>query len=160
MNAKQRLSKPAVWSMGAIAVAAVGVAAYFGLPALGVGGPDQVPAAVLVAEGEPVYAEFCASCHGVDLEGQPDWRTPLPTGGLPAPPHDETGHTWHHPDQLLFAITKFGGQQGAPAGFQSNMPAFGDRLTDREINAVLAFIRSRWPVSIQGRQQRLSERAR
>ena len=27
---------------------------------------------------------------------------------LPAPPHNETGHTWHHPDEMLFAITKYG----------------------------------------------------
>ena len=115
--------------------------------------------AALAAEGEPIYAEYCAACHGANLEGQPNWRSPLPTGGLPAPPHDETGHTWHHPDQLLFEITKYGGQAVAPAGFQSNMPAFGDQLTDQQISAVLAFIRSRWPRSIQDRQRRLTERA-
>lgn len=114
----------------------------------------------LVVEGAPLYAQHCASCHGANLEGQPNWRSQLPTGGLPAPPHDETGHTWHHPDRQLFEITKFGGQALAPAGFQSNMPAFGDRLSDRQIAAILAFIRSRWPQTIQDRQRRLSERAR
>lgn len=159
MKTRPKLSKPALWGAAAIVIAAVGGGAYLGISAVVGDGGREVPAAALIAEGEPLYAEFCASCHGANLEGQPNWRTPLPTGGLPAPPHDETGHTWHHADQLLFTITKFGGQQGAPAGFQSNMPAFGDRLSDRDINAALAFIKSRWPASIQARQQRLSQRA-
>ena len=32
----------------------------------------------------------------------------------------------------------------APQGYASDMPAFGDRLSDDEIWAVLAFIKSRW----------------
>ena len=158
MKAGRPPGRPVHWIVGG-GVAVIGIAAYFGIALLPGAENDGPTDAMLAAEGERIYAEFCASCHGADLEGQPNWRTPLPTGGLPAPPHDETGHTWHHPDQLLFNITKFGGQQGAPAGFQSNMPAFGDRLTDREIKAALAFIRSRWPITIQGRQRRLSERA-
>lgn len=107
----------------------------------------------LVALGADVYAEHCASCHGAELEGESDWQRFLPDGGLPAPPHDASGHTWHHPDVLLFGITKFGGQALAPAGFKSNMPAFGERLDDREIWAVLAFIKSRWPAEIRAAQQ-------
>ena len=41
------------------------------------------------------YQEYCASCHGVNLEGQANWRSRNQDGTLPAPPHDETGHTWH-----------------------------------------------------------------
>ena len=78
-----------------------------------------------VALGQQVYAARCASCHGANLEGQPNWQQELPTGGLPAPPHDETGHTWHHNDQSLFTTVMFGGQTTAPQGFKSNMPAFG-----------------------------------
>ena len=62
----------------------------------------------LVAHGETLYQQHCASCHGVDLEGQPNWRLRDENGFLPAPPHDASGHTWHHPDQMLFDITKFG----------------------------------------------------
>lgn len=98
-----------------------------------------------VALGERVYAQHCASCHGAKLEGQPNWRSRLPNGRLPAPPHDETGHTWHHADALLFAITKQGVVPPyAPAGYESDMPAFGRTLSDDEIWAVLAFIKSRW----------------
>jgi mono/diheme cytochrome c family protein len=98
-----------------------------------------------VALGERVYAQHCASCHGARLEGQPHWRSRLPNGRLPAPPHDATGHTWHHADALLFAITKQGlAPPYAPAGYESDMPAFGRTLSDDEIWAVLAFIKSRW----------------
>lgn len=95
--------------------------------------------------GETVYARQCASCHGTNLEGQPEWRRRLPNGRLPAPPHDESGHTWHHPDHVLFAITKNGlVAPHAPEGHESDMPAFGGKLSDAEIWAVLAYIKSRW----------------
>ena len=54
------------------------------------------------ADPASLYAENCASCHGAKLEGQPDWRSPGPDGVMPAPPHDRTGHTWHHGDGMLF----------------------------------------------------------
>ena len=97
-----------------------------------------------LALGERVYAEQCASCHGDNLEGQPDWQTPLPSGRLPAPPHDVSGHTWHHSDEELFAITK-GGMAAIVPDHESDMPAFGETLSDAEITAVLDFIKSTWP---------------
>ncbi|RBI72301.1 cytochrome c [Roseovarius sp. TE539] len=107
-----------------------------------------MPATVDIAQGEALYAQNCAACHGANLEGQPDWRTPDADGRLPAPPHDETGHTWHHPDRMLFQYTKLGGREAlARQGvkFDSGMPAFGDVLTDREIWNILAYIQSTWP---------------
>jgi Cytochrome c len=68
-----------------------------------------------VALGQQVYASFCTGCHGANLEGQPNWQKKLPLGNFPAPPHDETGHTWHHADQWLFEIVKYGGKYHAPA---------------------------------------------
>jgi mono/diheme cytochrome c family protein len=97
-----------------------------------------------VALGAKVYAENCAVCHGARLEGQPNWRQQLPNGRMPAPPHDEEGHTWHHTDELLFDITKNGLGKHAPPNYQSDMPAFGAKLSDDEIWAVLSFIASRW----------------
>ena len=100
------------------------------------------------AQGERLYGEYCASCHGANLEGQPNWQSAGEDGRFPAPPHDASGHTWHHSDALLFSYTKFGGQavmaeQGV--AFDSAMPGFGDRLSDRDIWDILAFIRSTWP---------------
>jgi len=101
--------------------------------------------AARVALGERVYVQHCASCHGAKLEGQPDWRRRLANDRLPAPPHDESGHTWHHPDSVLFAITKNGLVPPlAPQGYETDMPAFAGSLSDEEIWAVLAFIKSRW----------------
>lgn len=98
-----------------------------------------------VALGAKIYAQHCAACHGARLEGQPNWREKLPSGRMPAPPHDESGHTWHHPDAVLFGITKYGvTPKYAPPGYQSDMPGFGDRLSDDEIWAVLSFIQSHW----------------
>jgi len=108
-----------------------------------------------VVQGETLYATSCASCHGANLEGQANWRSPGPDGRLPAPPHDENGHTWHHSDQLLFDYTKLGGKAlmaQRDIEFDSGMPAFGDQLTDTEINNVLAYIKSTWPERVQTMQ--------
>ncbi|WP_170560114.1 c-type cytochrome [Ruegeria atlantica] len=106
-----------------------------------------------LSNGQNLYAEECASCHGVNLEGQPDWQTPDDNGVLPAPPHDETGHTWHHDNQLLFEYTRLGGEASLAArgvdGFASGMPGFGDALTDDDIWDILAYIRSTWPERVQ-----------
>ena len=61
--------------------------------------PDSLD---VVTHGAQIYAAACASCHGADLEGQPNWRFRNADGRLPAPPHDETGHTWHHDTIALF----------------------------------------------------------
>ena len=108
---------------------------------------------VLVAEGREVYGKSCASCHGARLEGQPDWRARMANGRLPAPPHDADGHTWHHPDRQLFQITKYGLAAIVP-GYESDMPVYGGILSDRQIWAVLAFIKSTWPEEIRDRQER------
>ncbi len=116
----------------------------------------------LVSRGKAVYASQCAACHGVNLEGQPEWRTRRPNGRLPAPPHDASGHTWHHPDQVLFAITKDGLVPGvtAPTGYESDMPAFKATLSDADIAAVLAYIKSSWPAELRAAQQEVTKEYR
>jgi len=112
----------------------------------------------LTARGKVVYAERCASCHGDNLEGQPNWRKRLPNGRLPAPPHDRTGHTWHHSDRQLFDMTK-NGTTGTVPGYETDMPAYKDILSDADIWAVLSFIESTWPHDIRERQQRIKLQA-
>jgi S-disulfanyl-L-cysteine oxidoreductase SoxD len=110
-----------------------------------------------VALGAKVYAQHCAACHGARLEGQPNWRERLPSGRMPAPPHDESGHTWHHTDEVLFGITKEGLVPGkyAPPGYESDMPAYRTVLSDDEIWAVLAYIKSSWktPELLRAREE-------
>lgn len=105
-----------------------------------------------VALGARLYAERCASCHGAKLEGQPNWQEPLSNGRMPAPPHDASGHTWHHSDAELLTITKKGLAAVVP-GYESDMPAFEGTLSDEEIRAVLAFIKSTWPKTEREYQQ-------
>jgi S-disulfanyl-L-cysteine oxidoreductase SoxD len=114
-----------------------------------------------VERGEVVYRQHCAACHGADLEGQPEWRQRLPTGRMPAPPHDETGHTWHHSNAELFAMTRDGMVPPlAPEGYESDMPAFAGILDDDEIRAVLAYIQSTWPPEVlRIRGEMLEQRA-
>ena len=107
-----------------------------------------------VARGRGLYAANCASCHGANLEGAPNWQTPLADGTMLAPPHDATGHTWHHNDESLFTTVKLGGQATSPPGYVNRMPAFGGVLADEEINAILAYIKSTWPAELQEAQQR------
>lgn len=113
--------------------------------------------AEMVALGETVYVARCAECHGGNLEGQPGWRKKNPDGTIPAPPHDETGHTWHHPDAMNFQYTKFGGEDSPQARFKTSMPAFAKVLSDHEILSALSYIKSKWPEDIQAKHQRMSE---
>lgn len=110
----------------------------------------------LVAQGAELYVTHCAACHGADLEGEPNWRERRDDGTLPAPPHDETGHTWHHPDEVLYNITRYGMEPYAPEGYVSAMPAFDDVLTGEETKAVLTFIKSQWPEHIRNHQERIN----
>lgn len=105
-----------------------------------------------VATGKRIYEQHCAACHGVKLEGQPNWRERLPSGRLPAPPHDASGHTWHHPDQVLFGITRNGMAVYAQKGYASDMPSFAGQLSDNEIWATLAYIKSTWPSEVRALQ--------
>jgi len=120
--------------------------------------PDDVQQ---VSRGKAVYAQHCAACHGANLEGQPNWQRKLPSGRMPAPPHDASGHTWHHPDGVLFGITKYGLVPGryAPPRYESDMPAFGGRLSDEDIWAVLAYVKSAWPEKIRRAQVEITRNA-
>ena len=94
-----------------------------------------------VATGEQVYQQYCASCHGANLEGVSNWKESQPDDSYLPPPHDSSGHTWHHPDPVLIEIITNGGD---PELYNTKMPGFGDQLTELEIIAVLDFIKSSW----------------
>lgn len=143
------------WILGMAAVVLLGVGWVFvGLFSQVTGADAGNP--TLVAEGRQVYDDHCAVCHGANLEGQPNWETRKPDGKLPAPPHNASGHTWHHPDRQLFDITKYGVARFAPPGYATDMIAFEELLSDREIWATLAFIKSTWPARQQRHQARMN----
>jgi len=110
----------------------------------------------LVARGTVVYAQNCAGCHGRHLEGQALWQLQDRYAARRAPAHDASGHTWQHSDDDLFRMTKFGRFANTARQTPSYMPAFGKTLGDADIRAVLAFIKSRWPVGLRAAQATLN----
>ncbi|MDZ4770376.1 MAG: cytochrome c [Chloroflexota bacterium] len=109
-----------------------------------------------IAQGQQLYAQNCASCHGANGEGQfPNApNQPDATGRVGAPPHNETGHTWHHTDDFLIRYTREGGVSLTdPANFYP-MPAFGDQLSDAQIALVTAYIKTMWNDEQRTSQQR------
>lgn len=113
-----------------------------------------------VKRGQLVYKKFCALCHGANLEGQANWRVRNKEGKLPAPPHDSSGHTWHHADELLFGITKYGlVPPYGPKDYKNDMPGWEGTLSDDDIWAVLAFIKSKWPEELRKAQEDTSIRS-
>lgn len=115
--------------------------------------------AATVALGSNLYDTNCASCHGANLEGQDNWRTPNADGRAPAPPHDQSGHTWHHPDTQLFQIVKYGSAALVGNGYESDMAGYEDMLSDDEIRAVMAYVKSTWPAEIIERHNAMNDAA-
>ncbi|MEM7523179.1 MAG: cytochrome c [Pseudomonadota bacterium] len=112
-------------------------------------------------DGASLYVEHCAACHGANLEGEPNWRIQNKDGSMRAPPHDDSGHTWRHPDQMLHDYTRLGGaetlRQMGISGVISAMPAFGDLMSDEEIAAVLDYIKSNWSPRMRDHQRMITE---
>ena len=110
---------------------------------------------MLTTLGKGIYDQHCASCHGVNLEGEPNWWKQKPDGKMPAPPHDQTGHTWHHSDKVLFDLTKHGLAALIGSDYPTDMPIYAEILSDEEIWAVLVYIKSTWPAEIQEIQSQI-----
>jgi mono/diheme cytochrome c family protein len=121
--------------------------------------PAPSPEAAQVAQGRALYQEYCAACHGADLEGEAEWQRPNADGTFRAPPHDASGHTWHHGDAVLLEAIALGGERltAAWAG-SSGMPAFGETLSQEEMVAILAFIKQSWPDDIREMQWEVTVR--
>ncbi|RSK32311.1 c-type cytochrome [Rhodovulum iodosum] len=122
-----------------------GIAAFGWIWGVATSDADDGALAPDLARGQAIYAQACASCHGAALEGQIDWRSRGPDGRLPAPPHDATGHTWHHSDRVLLDITMRGTAAVVGGGYESNMPGFADIYSEDELRDVLEWIKTQWP---------------
>jgi mono/diheme cytochrome c family protein len=117
------------------------------------------PAAVLplpalaandISLGQELYAVHCAACHGPELQGEASWRVQNEDGSFRAPPHDASGHTWHHSDNLLLESIRHGGARLPDnIGGTSKMPAFGEILDEGQMTAILIYIKSTWPEDIR-----------
>lgn len=92
-----------------------------------------------VKSGEKLFAENCASCHGKNAEGSKEWKKKDANGKFPPPPIDGSAHAWHHPLDLLRKTVREGNVKIGGA-----MPAFKDKLSDKEIDSVIAWMQSKW----------------
>ena len=93
--------------------------------------------------GHALFQTHCAACHQPDASGTKDWRSLDANGKLPPPPLDGTAHTWHHPLSVLRRTVRLG---GVPLG--GSMPGFAEKLSENEIDEILAWVQSRWPDEI------------
>ena len=99
-----------------------------------------------VALGKQVYNKSCVGCHLTEGKGNPNWKTPLPSGQFLPPPLNGEGHTWHHPRSFAINQVKYGTIDKGGA-----MPAHSKILNDKEIIAVVAYVNSLWPDNIYNR---------
>lgn len=96
-----------------------------------------------IKRGEDVYVANCVGCHGPNGAGTPDWRKPNPDGKYPPPPLDGTAHAWHHSTEVLKKTIL----KGTPPEIGS-MPAWEGKLTEQQVDDVIAWIKSLWPDEI------------
>ena len=97
---------------------------------------------VYVKLGKKIYMDQCASCHGMNLEGQAGWRDKMVGGMQRAPPHDKSDHTWHHPEKLHCNITKYGMAAMNGSDYHVRQPIYNGVLTDEETIADVSYITS------------------
>lgn len=108
-----------------------------------------------VTLGGRLYRQNCAECHGNSGEGDPNWRQRDAEGLFPPPPLNGTGHAWHHPRKMLHHVIA----NGSPGG-QGRMPAWRDKLSDEEIDAIISWFQSKWPDQVYAAWQRMDRTAR
>jgi mono/diheme cytochrome c family protein len=99
--------------------------------------------------GKQVYMERCASCHGRHLQGQPLWQLRDANVHRRAPPLDQAGRAWQHADEELFFMAKHGHFANTARAPTSAMPVFEGVLDDRQIVAVIAFVKASWPIGLR-----------
>lgn len=109
----------------------------------------------LLAMGRQVYQDNCVRCHGAHAEGDANWRKRDAQGNFPPPPLNGSGHTWHHPTQVLKTVIEDGSLDG-----KGNMPAWRGKLTSMEIDAVVAWFQSLWPQHVYDAWLDMQQRGR
>jgi mono/diheme cytochrome c family protein len=108
-----------------------------------------------ITRGGEVYQQNCASCHGANGEGAPNWRQRDANDRFPPPPLNGSGHTWHHPLSALRYTIRNGTQ-----AIGGNMPAWKGKLSNEDIDAVIAWFQSKWPEQAYAAWYDIDQRAR
>ena len=105
--------------------------------------PITIDSKLMIARGKIAYENNCVSCHMINLAGAENWRGLDEDGHRKAPPLNGTGHTWHHDDKTLHSIIKYG-LANLIDGYEGKMMGFDENLSDKDIDSVLAYIKSYW----------------
>jgi mono/diheme cytochrome c family protein len=111
---------------------------------------------LMIARGKIIYQNNCISCHQVNLVGVENWKELDEDGHRKSPPLNGEGHTWHHDDATLHNIIKYGLVK-LVKNYQGKMLGYEDRLKDKDIDSVLAYIKSFWPDDMYQHQINLSK---
>jgi len=117
--------------------------------------PARVTDAGQLARGAKIYKANCAVCHGGQAQGATNWQKPGPDGKYPPPPLDGSAHAWHHPTTALKEVIANGTQR-----IGGNMPPWRDKITEADIEAVIAYFQSLWPDEIYQAWADIDRRAR
>ena len=118
--------------------------------------PITIDSKLMISRGKIAYQNNCASCHQVNLSGAENWKGVDEDGHRKAPPLNGTGHTWHHDDETLHKIIKYG-LVGIISDYEGKMGGFKDNLSDKDIDSVLAYIKSFWTDDYYQHQINLSK---
>tara|TARA_B100000795_G_scaffold85528_1_gene62141 strand:- start:252 stop:686 length:435 start_codon:yes stop_codon:yes gene_type:complete len=118
--------------------------------------PIKRDSKTVIARGEILYNQYCASCHMQNLSGAKNWKSRDIDGYNLSPPLNGSGHTWHHSDELLHKIIK-NGIISLVKNYKGKMVGFGDKLSDKQIDSVLSYIKSHWENEIYERQILISK---
>lgn len=110
--------------------------------------------AAQVARGKALFEQHCARCHGENAQGDPGWRLRHPDGTFPPPPLDGTGHAWHHSRDWLHEMILSGTEP------QGRMPAWGGKLSDQQIDDIIAWFQSLWPDEVYAAWWEMEQRSR
>ncbi|MDH5546365.1 MAG: cytochrome c [Gammaproteobacteria bacterium] len=105
-----------------------------------------------VDKGFVIYSAHCQKCHGVNAVGAENWRESDASGKFPPPPLNGTGHAWHHPTKVLKEVIENG---TLPNG---NMPAWRDKLSEQDIDNVITWFQSLWPMQVYHAWQDINDR--
>ncbi len=92
-----------------------------------------------VALGKPLYATYCAECHGDQGQGGANWDRPKADNSYPPQPLNGSGHSWHH---SLASLEETIAQGGTHPG--ATMPGFASVLNEQQRQAVIAAFQSFW----------------
>ena len=109
--------------------------------------PITTESKIMIERGKIVYQNNCVSCHMINLAGAENWKGVDEDGHRKAPPLNGTGHTWHHDDKTLHAIIKYGLAK-LVKNYEGKMMGFGEKLSDKDIDNILAYIKSYWPLDL------------